>query len=198
MHGQCSINRTGKETEVKEMKKIYAFCGGYDDWDNPIYTEFFETKEDGLCYVKELIEKKVEEERVNMERSNIFNEEILKNIDLAIEKGIQEFQPYTCGDKMKEFYETFERLKENGCPISICEPWGKGKGYAVSIEKEGGVFFSLQCIPNHSPKYTILEDLNKARERYNKLKVFDAEEVRKSNEYLYNRINEIELWSRNR
>ena len=38
------------------MKKIYAFCDGYDDWDNPIYTEFFETSEDGLCFIKELIE----------------------------------------------------------------------------------------------------------------------------------------------
>lgn len=175
-------------------EKIYGFYNGYDDWNNPVYTEFFETKEDGLCFIKELIEKKVEEERRYIERSNTMNQEVLKNIDLAIEKGIQEFQPYTCGDKIKEFYETFERLKANGCPISICEPWGKGKGYAVSIEKEGGVFFSLQCIPNHSPKYTILEDLNKVRERYNKLKVFDAEKIRKSKEHLYNQIDEIELW----
>ena len=178
------------------MKKIYAFCGGYDDWNNPIYTEFFETSEDALCFIKELIEKKVEEEQCSIERSNIRDQEVLKNIDLAIEKGIQEFQPYICGDKIKEFYETFERLKTNGCPISISEPWGKGKGYNVSIEKEGGIFFCVQCIPNRSPKYIILEDLNKARERYNKLKAFNAEEIRKSKEYLYNQIDEIELWKR--
>ena len=178
------------------MEKIYAFCGGYDDWDNPVYTEFFKTKEDGLCYVKEFIEKEVKDEKVSIERSNIMNQEILENIDLAIEKGIQEFQPYICGDKIKEFYEIYERLKANGCPISISEPWGEGKGYNVSIEKEGGVFFCIQCIPNRSPQYTILEDLNKARKRYNKIEMFNAEEIRKSKEYLYNQIDEIELWKR--
>ena len=179
------------------MKKIYAFCCNYDDWGEPIYTEFFETKEDALCFIKELIEKKVEKERRDIERSNIQNQEILKNIDLAIEKGIQEFQPYICGDKIKEFYETFERLKTNGCPIFISEPWGKGEGYSVSIKGEGGIFFCIQCIPNHSPEYIILEDLNNVREHYNEPKVFNAEETRKSKEYLYNRIDEIELWSRN-
>lgn len=176
------------------MKKIYAFAGGYDDWDSPVYTEFFETKEDGLCYVKELIEKNVEGERQWAEDVNINNQKIMENIDLAIEKGIQEFQPYICGDKIQEFYETFERLKANGCPISISEPWGKGRGYNVTIEKEGGMFFCIQCVPNHSPEYIILEALNRLKEHYNKPKVFNAEEIRKSKEYLYNRIDEIELW----
>lgn len=179
------------------MKKIYAFYDDCDDWGIPVYTTFFETTADALCFVQRVIEKEVAEDRCHIEQSNIYNQEVVKNIDLAIEKGIQEFQPYICGDKMKEFYETFEKLNANGCPISICEPWGKGKGYSVHIEKEGGVFFCIQCIPNRSPEYIILEDLNKAREYYNKYKVFNAEETRKSKEYLYNQINEIELWSGN-